>query len=209
VKTSRVRQTYDRLAPVYDRRWSRYIVASTRETLARLALGPGDRLLDLGCGTGALLRELVSHVEPTRLCGVDLSPAMLAQARASLPATVRLVAGDAARLPLAAGAFDVIVSSSSFHLWAQPERALEELRRVLRPGGRLVLTDWCGDYLACQLYDWTLRLIDPAHRRTYTRAECGGLLGGTGFAEVRTEKYRLTWLWGMMTATARARSSQP
>jgi ubiquinone/menaquinone biosynthesis C-methylase UbiE len=203
----RVRARYDRLAGVYDRRWSRYIAATTRETLARLALEPGDRVLDLGCGTGALLRELVLQGEPARLRGVDLSPAMLAQARATLPGAVSLVAGDAVALPLAASSVDVVVSGSSFHFWAQPDRGLEEIRRVLRPGGRLVMTDWCGDYLACRLYDFALRLLDPAHRRTYGREECGGLLRTMGFADVHVERYRVSWPWGMMTATARTPES--
>jgi hypothetical protein len=75
---------------------------------------------------------------------------------------------------------------------------------VLRSGGRLVITDWCDDFLACRLCDRVLRLLDPAHQRTYGRAECGGFLETMGFLDVRVERYRSTWPWGMMTATARA-----
>jgi ubiquinone/menaquinone biosynthesis C-methylase UbiE len=201
--TKRVRLTYDRLAPAYNRRWARYIAATTRETLARLSLRPCDRLLDLGCGTGALLRELGKRLPPAQLTGVDLSAAMVGVARASLPTAVQLAVADAAALPFQRGTFDVVVSNSSFHFWSQPDRALGELRRILRAGGRLVITDWCGDYLACRLFDSVLGLFDPAHRRVYRTAECGGFLRASGLVDVSVERYRATWVWGMMTANAR------
>jgi ubiquinone/menaquinone biosynthesis C-methylase UbiE len=201
--TRPARATFDRLAAVYDRRWARYTAATTREALARLVVHPGERLLDLGCGTGVLLRELVGRGMPLRLCGVDLSPAMVAVARAGLPAAVRLGVADAAALPFPAGCFDVVLSTSSFHFWPRPHRVLSEVRRVLAPGGRLAITDWCGDYLACRLYDRILRLLDPAHQEVLTASTCAELLGGSGLVDVRVERYRPTWLWGMMTAMAR------
>jgi len=198
-----VRQTYDRLATVYDRRWARYIRATTRATLARLALRPGERLLDLGCGTGALLRELVLDRAAPQLCGVDLSLAMLACARASLPPAVPLALGDAGALPYPSGAFDVVVSISSFHYWQHPELALQEIRRTLRPGGRLVITDWCADFLACRICEWIVRPFDRGHRRIYGKARCRQLLEAAGLIDVEVESYRAPWPWGMMTATAR------
>jgi SAM-dependent methyltransferase len=201
--TRPARAAFDRLAPAYDRRWARYTAATTRETLARLSLQPGERLLDLGCGTGALLQALAVRGAPSRLSGVDLSPAMVALARARLPVAVRLAVADGAALPFPAGSFDVVVSSSSFHFWPRPDRVLGELGRVLAAGGRLAITDWCGDFLACRLYDRVLRLLDPAHQEVLTLAACGELLSMSGLIDVCVERYRAAWPWGMMTATAR------
>jgi ubiquinone/menaquinone biosynthesis C-methylase UbiE len=203
----RVRQTYDRLAAVYDRRWARYIRATTRATLARLSLRSGERLLDLGCGTGALLRELV----PTRaeLSGLDLSFAMLASARASLPAAVLLAVGEAGSLPWPAGSFDVVVSISSLHYWEHPELALREVRRILKPGGRLVITDWCADFVACRICEWIVRRFDRAHQRIHGKAHCRQLLAAAGLVDVGVESYSAPWPWGMMTATARAPRGLP
>ena len=91
-RRDRVRAEYDALASVYDRRWGRYIEASTAATLRRIPLDAGDRLLDIGCGTGLLLGRLVGRSPFRELTGVDLSPGMVAQARTRLPASVRLLA---------------------------------------------------------------------------------------------------------------------
>jgi ubiquinone/menaquinone biosynthesis C-methylase UbiE len=203
-RRDRVRAEYDALASVYDRRWGRYIEASTAATLRRIPLDAGHRLLDIGCGTGLLLGRLVGRAPFRELTGVDLSPGMVAQARTRLPASVRLLVGDAETLPFPRDSFDVIVSVSSFHYWPSPACGLEELRRVLRPGGHLILTDWCDDYLACRICDRVLRLVNPSHSRIYGGAECGALLSGARYQATSLERYRISWLWGLMTATARA-----
>jgi SAM-dependent methyltransferase len=76
-----VLEKYTRLAADYDTRWSFYIEATTRETIARLALRPTDRLVDIGCGTGVLLDQLARSHPPAQLIGVDAVPEMLAIAR--------------------------------------------------------------------------------------------------------------------------------
>lgn len=197
-----VRGEYARLAPEYDRRWAGYVAASVRETLAWLAPGPRDRVLDVGCGTGALIAAVGARAPGAVVVGADLAPEMLAAARATLGPTHPLAAADAARLPFRAGSFDAVVSSSSFHYWPDPAAGLAELRRVLRPGGRLVVTDWCDDFLSCKACDLYLRVVDPAHRRAYGTRECTALLARAGYADPVVERYKITWLWGLMTARA-------
>lgn len=202
-----VSEVYDRLAPAYDRRWAFYVRASVRETLRRLEPAPGARVGDIGCGTGELLRRL-QEVEPSaRGVGVDLSYGMLSVARAKLGGSGALVAADAARLPLASDGLDLAVSTNSLHFWRRPRRALREIARILRPGGRLLVTDWCDDYWACRLCDRLLRIFDPAHHRTYGTDELGEMLQGAGFTGVTVERYRIGWIWGLMTAAAEAPSA--
>ncbi|HEY0510928.1 MAG TPA: methyltransferase domain-containing protein [Thermoanaerobaculia bacterium] len=192
---------YARLAPEYDEKWSFYIEATTRETLARLSLRPADRLLDVGCGSGALLHRLAgSH--SARLSGVDPVPEMLAVARRKLPPEVELREGWAERLPFETGRFDVVVSCNVFHYIRQPELALREMGRVLRPGGRLVITDWCDDYLACRACGWYLRLFSRTHFNVYRERECLSFLREAGHRDLHIERYKISWLWGLMTATA-------
>jgi SAM-dependent methyltransferase len=130
-------------------------------------------------------------------------PAMLAVARRGLPAAVRLAAGWAERLPFASGQFDAVVSCNVFHYIRQPMKALLEMNRVLRQGGQLVITDWCDDYLACRVCDLYLRRFSRAHFKIYRQQECMRLLREAGLRDIEIERYRISWLWGLMTARVR------
>lgn len=193
---------YARLAPEYDTKWSFYVQATTRETLARLSLRPTERLLDVGCGTGALLCRLSRSHPAGLLSGVDPVPEMLAVARRRLPPEIELREGWAERLPFEDERFDVIVSCNMFHYIRQPDAALREMGRVLSPGGRLVVTDWCDDYLACRICGWYLRRFSRAHFKVYRERECLRLLQEAGHRELDIERYKISWLWGLMTARA-------
>ncbi|MBQ0747609.1 MAG: methyltransferase domain-containing protein, partial [Marinobacter sp.] len=81
-----------------------------------------------------------------------------------------------------------------------PIAALQEMRRVLRPDGQLIITDWCDDYWSCRVCDLYLRLFNHAHFKTYRERECVQLLQEAGYAVVHIDRYRINWLWGMMTA---------
>ena len=186
----------------YDRRWKRYVAASVDRTLAELHLEPGTRLLDIGCGTGVLLEQLVLQQPEARLYGGDLSSAMLAVARDRLGRSAGLVQAASEALPLADASIDVLVSSSTFHFVREPGKALSEMRRVLRPGGRLVLIDWCRDFLTMRMLDGYLKAFDAAHHHTYGSEQFVQLLEKHGFGEVRISCYKIGWFWGLFTATA-------
>jgi ubiquinone/menaquinone biosynthesis C-methylase UbiE len=204
MKTSAAREEYDQLAPAYDRRWSSYIEATLRATLDGLELPAGGRVLDLAAGTGELARRLLSRQPGLAIVGADLSAAMLARAFDKLTGRAwSPVQADAARLPFAARSFDAVLCTSAFHLFPGPGAALAEIRRVLRPGGMLTLTDWCDDYLTCKLCSLWLRLGDPASRRAYTLRECCGLLEAMGFEVVDARTFKINWLWGLMRLEAR------
>jgi ubiquinone/menaquinone biosynthesis C-methylase UbiE len=196
---------YQRLAPLYEDRWSRYVTETASRSLAALPLDRIDRLLDVGCGTGALLRLAASRKASTQRIGVDFSLPMLAIAR--LRATdATLLAADVRGLPLASATVDAVVTVSSFHYWTEPAAGLREIVRVLTPGGRLVITDWCDDYLSCRLVDRWLRLTRRDYHRIYGSRECVALLQSAGFTVEEVVRFRVGWPWGMMTISARLKS---
>lgn len=203
---------YDSVAAAaYDRRWARY----TRRSLALLRplLGddPPGRLLDVGCGTGGLAERLAGWgVTPARYLGVDRSPAMLAVAatKRSL-AGAGWVAADAAALPVRDASWDTVVSASSLHDWTRPAAALREARRALRPGGRLLLLDWCADGIAFRASLCLLRWRGIRVHHAYTRAELGALLASAGFRVDRVVRGRAGPLWPLMAADARAIDPPP
>jgi ubiquinone/menaquinone biosynthesis C-methylase UbiE len=196
---------YALAAEDYDERWSFYVDATTRATMARVDLSAADAVLDVGCGTGELLVRLSAKYPTARLTGLDPVPEMLAVARSKLSDKVDLRTGWANQLPWPEGTFDVVVSCNMFHYITHPVAAVREMERVLRPGGRIVITDWCDDYLACRLCTAYLRLTSKAHYKTYRKSECVALLRQAGHAAAEVETYKINWLWGLMTATAAKR----
>jgi ubiquinone/menaquinone biosynthesis C-methylase UbiE len=187
----------------YDRTWSFYIEATTQETLRRLPMSPRAKVLDVGCGTGELLRRLRAKYPQASLAGLDPVEEMLAVARDKLSGTEDLRVGYADSLPWNAASFDVVVSCNMFHYISHPIPALQEMGRVLRPGGTLVMTDWCDDYLACRLCNLYLRLTNRAFYKTYRQTECQSLLYAAGYRDASIERYKISWLWGLMTAVVK------
>jgi len=180
------------------------VARSIRLTTEHVQTGIGSRILDIGCGTGLLLDQLGRAHPEAELVGLDLTPRMLGIAQHRVSGRAALVVADAATLPIGDGHFDTVVSSSVLHYLPDPRRALHEWRRVLRPGGRLGVTDWCRDFRAIHALDMVLRRIDRAHGLTLSTAEFRDLLAEIGFADVQVTRYRQGWFWGMMTATATA-----
>lgn len=136
-------------AASYDRITSRHLGPLDARIVADVAgagLGPHHRLLDVGTGPGRLPRALAAALPEQRFDAVDLSPEMIEHAReaagrAGVGDRITFVVGDVSRLPYPDGSFDLIVSSLSQHHWTDVEGAVRELRRVLRPGGRLWIYD--------------------------------------------------------------------
>lgn len=139
--TARVRQRWNRMAPLYDRCGpgaERWLIGDTRALLCGQARGD---VLEIAVGTG---RNLEHYPADTRITGLDLSPGMLAHARERaerLGIAVELREGDAQRLPFAAESFDTVVCTLSLCEIPDQRAAVAEMYRVLRPGGSALLVD--------------------------------------------------------------------
>ena len=145
VPEARVAQMFDEIAPVYDRMNTLMTLGSDRRW-RRLAveasgLRAGDSVIDVACGTGKLSVVLAERVGPFgRVLGVDLSPAMVALARRTHPDLVQLhfEVANALALPAEDGEFDAATIAFGLRNLADFEIGFRELRRVVRPGGRVV-----------------------------------------------------------------------
>lgn len=123
--------------------WQRF-----RRRLVRRPLGltSQGRVLDLGCGPGHLVTDLADRATGLWAIGIDLSPAMLRLASIRTHSTgtkaqVGFWQADAQRIPAPDGSFDLVISSFSLHHWDDPVAVLDEVGRILRPGGSFVIRD--------------------------------------------------------------------
>jgi len=104
----------------------------------RMALRPEDRFLDLGCGLGAALEHAVAT--GAKAAGIDPSPSMVERAAQRVP-QAEVLLGSAESLPFEDDSFTAAISVSTYHHWADAEAGLNEVRRVLAPGGRLLIVE--------------------------------------------------------------------
>jgi ubiquinone/menaquinone biosynthesis C-methylase UbiE len=190
-----VKKRFAETAAVLAEHQDRRLVA-TRERLARLLrLSGEERALDVGTGAGELALALAPLV--ASVVGLDLVPEMLAQAASRAPANVELVEGDAAALPFARDAFDLVCSARTLHHLARPELVVAEMNRVLRPGGTLLVVDQLApvDPLAAIELNRFERARDPSTTRILADVDLRGLFDANGLvlrtAEVVAEERNL------------------
>ncbi|KQX18104.1 MULTISPECIES: class I SAM-dependent methyltransferase [unclassified Sphingomonas] len=162
-------------------------------TLAAAAIGPADHVLDVACGPGIVACAAAAHA--AHVTGIDLTPAMIEQARARQAAAglanLDWRTGDATALPFADDSFDRVVTRYSFHHLREPGRALAEMRRVCRPGGRVVVIDATPAPECQAAYDRMETLRDPSHSSALTVEQLRGLGRAAALTELSVDSYRL------------------
>jgi ubiquinone/menaquinone biosynthesis C-methylase UbiE len=153
-----------------------------------LGLTANDRMLDVGCGTGQASRRAATIARS--VVGVDLSTEMLREATllAGGRDEVTFMRADAEALPFADESFTAVLCSNSLHHYPDPARGLDEMARVLEPGGKLVVGDPCADVWTVRIADAFLRRFEPGHVRLYRSDEMASLLHGAGLTGVRVRR---------------------
>jgi len=172
---------YDALRPQDDAWWVRF------EAMVRLGDLRGRRVLDVGCGTGALAAALAERAN-AKVWGVEPSEEMRAVARMRLPRSIGVRAGSAEELPFRDGWFDGVTFSLVIHL-VDREAAFAEAARVLAPGGRIVIVTFAPEhfdtYWAAKFFP-SIPAIDRA--RFPTEQELAAELGAAGFEALQSER---------------------
>jgi SAM-dependent methyltransferase len=169
-----------------------------RVVLDQTVVPPGARILDVACGTGIVARTIARHLGPDgSVTGLDVSPAMLDVARRTAAAEGLDVAwyeGSALDLPFADSAFDLVLCQMGMQFFPDRPCAVEEMYRVLAPGGRVVISTWRGldqnPFYAALARSVRLRFASPALETPFSvgdPAEIAGLLLETGFGDVSVE----------------------
>jgi len=197
-------------------RWTTREAAFKSALVSSLAPRDGERVLDLGCGTGTLAIAIARAAPGATVAGFDADGAVLARGRAKQARTgtsVQWQRGLAQHLPFADGALDAVVSSLFFHhlLPADKRAALAEVARVLRPGGRLLVADWGRPgNRAMRLLFLIVQLLDGfATTRDSVEGVMPALMAEAGFEAVQTERQFPTVLGTLAIYSARAAITSP
>jgi ubiquinone/menaquinone biosynthesis C-methylase UbiE len=155
--------------------------------------GPADTSLDVACGPGLLASAFARVVR--HAVGIDLTPAMLEQARKTQAAqrlkNVTWQRGDVNSLPYPDAHFSIVSSRFAFHHLLDPVAALKEMKRVCKPGGRVVVADMAPAPEKADAMNAEERLRDPSHVRGMPEDELRSLFAQAGLPAPRVERYRL------------------
>ncbi len=200
-------RVYDYLTGAFERKYAEMAVE-------RLSVEEGETVLEIGFGPGRCLKRLAESVDKTgKSYGVDISSGMLEVTRrrldkAQLMDRVELYCGDAASLPYGDNTFDAAFMSFTLELFDTPEipRLLEEVKRVLKPGGRIGVASMSkenGESLLLRLYEW-------AHRKWPKYIDCRPIyleqsLRDAGYEIIKKEKVKLFGLPGEIVLAVKER----
>jgi ubiquinone/menaquinone biosynthesis C-methylase UbiE len=155
--------------------------------LSKLDLEAGGGFLDVGCGTGWAVRQAAARLTSSVAAGIDISPKMIDKAK-KLGATsprVEFHGANSELIPYPNETFRWVICTCSFHHYENPVLSLQEIKRVMRPGGRFVLIDSARDvFFPIWLQDRFRRYLEKSHIRYYTTREMEALLRTTGMKQL-------------------------
>jgi ubiquinone/menaquinone biosynthesis C-methylase UbiE len=200
------RYGWDLAAADYEPLWGAQLAGVRATLLAQAGLRPGERVIDIACGTGLVTHGAARAVGPGgSVVGVDLSGEMVAaaaqRAQGQGVPNVNFARMDAERLECADAGFDVALCALGLMYLPEPERALREMRRVLRPGGRMVSAVW-GERAHCGwaalfgiVQDEVASDVCPLFFRLGQRDTLTRLCIDAGFASVETQRLASTLVY--------------
>ncbi len=181
-------KTYD--ATLFQFWMRRFQVPIFRE----IELKAGTKILDISCGTGKLLQTLDEKSNgKVQLYGLDLSQKMLDSARQKLPAAVTLVRGDVHHLPFEENQFDYVLCTEAFHHYHSQEKAIAEMKRVVKKNGKVMIVDI---NFFSRIIHWLFEKIEPGCVKVNNEKEMSTLFEKNGLPVI---KQRRNFIFAMMT----------
>jgi SAM-dependent methyltransferase len=159
--------SFDVAAEAYDRFMGRYSRLLSSQLADLASVRGGQRVLDVGCGTGALSQTILQWAAPHGITSLDRSASFIGHVRARVDdQRGRFIVGDAQALPGAASIYDAVVSGLMLNFVPQPQRAVNDMARVARSGGRVAVYVWdYADKMQQMRYFWdAAAALDPPAR---------------------------------------------
>lgn len=195
-------KTYRALAPSYDTRWRHYLNRTHEKSFHLLEARPGMKILDVACGTGQFLELAARNLNSSVLMGIDANPAMLEEARKRISDSHMLMQASAYDIPAEDHSFDRIVCLNSFHYFERPEKALKEMQRVMKPDGKLILTDWCANRTSHVILKIGLTTIRHPYNQIFSADQIQSTLKALGFDTNEIHTYFVRPIWALFSLSA-------
>ena len=213
-----------RRARHYNIRWRTFTEKTLGEAMSMIDVtalrsvperfGRLPRVLDVACGTGIFLRLLLAQLPAAEVYGMDASEDMLAQARIALKdqpqahlERVSIGSGETAGLPFAQETFDLVTCTNALHDLPEPVATLSGLKRLLVPGGQLVVEDFARREPAFlwSAFEMLLRRLEGNRVHAYTLREARSLCSQAGLSIAKAKVFEVDWFWhGWVLSTYRA-----
>ena len=159
-----------------------------RDQLEEIARIKPERLIDIGCGPGAFLCLVEAAFPDIQLNALDISPEMIRETRERLADTAIATVGDSERMPLRDAQYQVVTCNMSIHHYPHPQLAMNEMYRILEPGGTLLLNDMDCIAPIRALANWIFPKLPGGDVKMYDRKEIKDMARRAGFKEIRYRK---------------------
>lgn len=147
-----------------------------------------QKILDVGCGTGEILKSITERYSFAQLYGLDISEEMLKQANDKLKGTATLILGDAENITIETNSFDLLLCTDSFHHYPNPQQAISEFYRVLKHGKFLLIADYWKPFPIRQIMNLFISYSNEGDVKIYSKKEIIEFLKQGGFQEITYKK---------------------
>jgi ubiquinone/menaquinone biosynthesis C-methylase UbiE len=178
-----------------DKGWiNNYLRKAQSELISLLDIKENMCFLDIGCGTGWALGQIAILLNGKgQFYGADLSPKMIDKAKENFKSedNFHFIKANAESIPLDSDFFDIIICTNSFHHYLNPVKALKEMQRLLKSGGKIYILDPTADWWLIKPIDKLINLLEPEHVKIYSTKEFQRLFVNSGLKYVDTKVIKM------------------